>query len=151
MAWGALFGFWLLLVDTFDPPELLAGATAALIGVVAGVIACRELGVRIDPRELARLAPLPLRALRDTVTVTGALLEHLVGRRQTGTFRRRPLDQAPADPATAAGSRVLQVLATSFAPNQYVVDVDAAANTVTVHVLVSRGRRTRRRRGSASR
>jgi multisubunit Na+/H+ antiporter MnhE subunit len=149
-AWAALFGLWLLLVDTFDPPELLAGAAAALIGVAAGAIACRNLGVRIEPRELLRLAPLPLAAVRDTVTVTAALVEHLSGRRRTGTFRQLPLGDAPADAATAAGSRVLQVLATSFAPNRYVVDVDAAAHSVTVHVLVSSARRRRRRRESAS-
>jgi len=148
---AALFGLWLLLVDTFDTPELLAGAGAALIGAAAGAIACRDLGVRIEPRELVRLAPLPLTAVRDTLSVTAALVEHLAGHRRTGAFRELPLRDVPPAPDAAAGSRVLQVLATSFAPNTYVVDVDADAAILTVHVLVTRRRRARRRRVSGSR
>jgi len=144
-AWAALFGLWLLLVDTFDPPELLAGAVAALIGTAAGAIACHTLGVRIELRELVRLGPLPLVAVRDTLYVTAALVEHLMGRRRSGAFRQLPLRDLPSAPAAAAGSRVVQVLATSFAPSAYVVDVDTEAGILTVHVLVTRARRARRR------
>ncbi len=135
--WAVLLGLWLLLVDTLDPPELIAGAAAALIAALAGGLACHSSVVfrpsRVSPANAWRL---PLEVVRDTVVVLRATLLHLLRvRRLAGGF-----DVQPAGPeagsARASGRRAAALLRTSVAPNTVALGYDPRRGGIVVHHLV---------------
>jgi hypothetical protein len=135
--WAVLLGLWLLLVDTFDPPELMAGSAAALIAAVAGGLACRSSVVlrppRISPADAWRL---PLQVVHDTVVVLRATLLHVLGvRRLDGGFGVVPAGSEAGD-AGAAGRRAAALLRTSLAPNTVALGYDPRRGEIVVHHLV---------------
>jgi multisubunit Na+/H+ antiporter MnhE subunit len=135
--WVALFGLWVLLVGTKDELELLAGACAAVLGVVA-VEAVRSQGLlRFEFRKswlVSALKPLA-RVLPDYVIVLRVLVGALRRRGRTrGAFRAVPFD-AGGDTPLGAGRRAFVTAAGSIAPNALVVDVDRERNLLLVHEL----------------
>jgi hypothetical protein len=135
--WAVLLGLWLLLVDTFDPPELMAGSAAALIAAVAGGLACRSHLVlrpsRMSPADAWRL---PRQVAHDTVVVLHATLLHLLGiRRMDGGFGVLPAGSEAGD-AGAAGRRAAALLRTSLAPNTVALGYDPRRGEIVVHHLV---------------
>ncbi|MDB5066163.1 MAG: hypothetical protein JWM18_2597 [Chloroflexi bacterium] len=135
--WAVLLGLWLLLVDNFDPPELMAGSAAALIAAVSGGLACRSYVVlrpsRISPADAWRL---PLQVVHDTVVVLHATLLHVLGvRRLDGGFGVLPAGSEAGDPG-AAGRRAAVLLRTSLAPNTVALGYDPRRGEIVVHHLV---------------
>ena len=141
LGWLVLFGFWMLLVDTWEWPELAAGAGSAAIGLAATSWVARHERLAPGVPSLAvlravgwALARVPWEGGRVLTVVAG----QLVGRRsRPGQFRTVSLAH-DRDLDLAA-----RILTRSLAPNEFVVDTDPAQAHAVVHRLVrpSRPRR----------
>lgn len=136
--WVALAALWLILDDNVAFPELMTGAAAALIGAVAAEVVHSQnlVRIRVEPRWLRYLWRPLLRLLPDTVRVLGVLLGQLLLHRPArGRFRA--IRFRAGRPAGAADTtrRALAKAGSSFAPNAYVIGVDAEQDLMLVHQL----------------
>jgi multisubunit Na+/H+ antiporter MnhE subunit len=137
-SWVALAALWLVLDDTVAFPELMTGAVAALIGAVAAEVVHSQnlVRLRVEPRWLRYLWRPLLRLLPDTVRVLRVLLGQLVLRRPArGQFRAVRFQAARPAGADDTARRALAKAASSFAPNAYVIAVDAEHDLMLVHQL----------------
>ncbi len=136
--WPAVFlllcGAYLLFVGTVSTAEALAAIPAVLgelgIAVVHRKHATRALDVRAPWRRLA--VALPVALARDTVGVGAALLRALLTE-VNSKISVQPFEPG-GDDALSAGRRAAVILATSLAPNAYVVRVTDEA--LLMHQLV---------------
>ncbi|HET9110830.1 MAG TPA: hypothetical protein VFN78_08405 [Ktedonobacterales bacterium] len=141
--WCALFVVWLLLVDSFAPPELIAGVGAATLAlpIVFVVSAHVERRYRLRMRWLKELRQTPLGVLRDTLLVCRTLVLHLSGREpMRGAFRLVPFDVGAqgvttGDDVAANSWQAFATIATSVTPNTYVIGIDAERGVALVHQL----------------
>ena len=137
--WAVLMGGWLLLVETFAVPELVAGTIAAALAASVAE-AVRELGyVRFAPRlTWLRHAPrVAGQVLVDCGILFAALARRLIQRRDVrGVLLRIPVRYGD-DGARDAARRALLNFGVSITPNSYVVDLDAETSTVLIHQLVA--------------
>jgi multisubunit Na+/H+ antiporter MnhE subunit len=130
-------GLWLLLAGSVHPQELVA---ALLVGVAVAVVGVLVRSV-VDHRPVRLAAYLPtlgrqyLGALRDSWTLTLALLRRPVGRVPSGRVRSVPFEFGEPT-ADAVGRRVLATLGTSLQPNTYVLGFDRDRGVILVHELV---------------
>lgn len=152
--WLALFGVWMLLVDSFARPEVIAGLGAATLTLpVALVISARvERRYHLRLRWLRELRQTPFDVLRDTLIVGRALYRQLIGREaMRGELRLVPFSVPGAgansarDPAEANAWLALAVIGTSLTPNTYVIGIDAERGVALVHQLVPTEPRSLRR------
>jgi hypothetical protein len=138
MWWIVLIGLWMILVDTFQASQVVAGATAAAIGATAATAVERIGRLRFspDPHWARSLAGRPAAVVRDTVLLAGHLWAAGVrGRDRPGVFvalafpvgGNRPRDRARRAWAKAVGS---------IAPNTIVVGFDPDEHSALVHQLV---------------
>jgi multisubunit Na+/H+ antiporter MnhE subunit len=129
--WLVLFGVWVALVGTKAWLELVAGACAALIGVVAIEVVTAQglLSFRFRLRWLREAGQPLARIVPDFVLLTLALVRR---RRDAGAFRAVPFD-AGGDTPLGAGRRAFVTVAGSLAPNTLVVDVDLERKLLLVH------------------
>jgi multisubunit Na+/H+ antiporter MnhE subunit len=136
LGFGLLYGLWVLLVEDYDLPELLAGIAAALIALICADLAIdHELGLHAAGRGTTPWPPL-LRMVRDSFLVLGAaLLAGLRLRPLRSGFRSMPADSRGNEPGDAA-RRALLIARQSFAPNTCVVGFDDTERTMVVHQLV---------------
>lgn len=136
--WVCLLVIWMLLVDTFDPEELLVGAVAAAIAATLAITMHRRGFVRFWPRA-AWLRQTP--ALAWSVVVDCALLGQALWRtavarqRVEGISIRVPFHHGGDDGRDVA-RRALVNFAVSLTPNSYVIDIDPDADSLLVHRLV---------------
>lgn len=136
--WMVLFGVWLVLVDSLAHPEVGAAPLAALIALLAvyGIARSSRMLFHLRVRELQALGTVPAGIVRDTCRLAVALWRHLVLReRARGRFRVVPFT-SPTGEAEATAWRAFATIATSVAPNTYVIGIDRERNTVLVHQLV---------------
>lgn len=143
MAWVcvavALFGLWMLLVDTRESSQLIAGAVVA--GVAAGgseVVRRRRIArVRLRARRLLGLWRPLVSVPRDLVRLARALAPALRpgSPPPRGRFRALAFDAGEEDPEDR-GREALAELAGSFSPNTYVVGLDPQRRVLLVHQLV---------------
>jgi hypothetical protein len=136
--WPAVFlilcGAYLLFVGSVSTSEALAAILAVVAGLCIAILhhqnATRALDVRAPWRRLAFAVPVAL--VRDTIGVGGALLRALF----SGVNSK--ISVQPFDPGGAngrdAGRRAAVILATSLAPNAYVIRVTQDA--LLMHQLV---------------
>jgi hypothetical protein len=131
-------GFYLLLIDTTDLPELYAGAVTALLCAIA-FEAGREQGFA----EAAPSVRLLLRARRALVRVPGdvvrvsalALRQLLDPRSPRGTLRAVPFRHGPGEDRRETARRALAEGAGSLAPNTIVIGIDPERNLILAHQL----------------
>ena len=132
--WVASAALYLLLVDTVVLPELVTGAVIAAIGASGATLVRSERRVVMRPRAswlVALWRPLASYP-RDLWTLTLAL-----ARREAARGRLYALPFARGtDDARSAARRVLGPTAGSFAPNTFVVGLDAERGLLLVHQLV---------------
>jgi multisubunit Na+/H+ antiporter MnhE subunit len=136
--WIALAALWLALDDTVALPELIAGAVAAILGTIAAEVVHGQNLVRVRVRlRWLRHAWRPVAQLfPDTVRVMAVLFRQLVRRRPPrGEFRAVRFRAGYANGAHDTTRRALATAAGSFAPNSYVVGVDAERDLLLVHQL----------------
>lgn len=143
LAWAGvalvLFGVWMLLVDTRESSQLIAGAVVAALAAAGSEVVRRQNIARVRlrarwllglwrplasvPRDLARLTKAAALALRPG------------SRPPRGRFRALPFDAGDEDPEDR-GREALAELAGSFSPNTYVVGLDPERRVLLVHQLV---------------
>lgn len=140
-SWMALYGLWLLYVDTLAPSELIAGIPAAALAALAlGVLRRRALiPLRPRARWFARSWRLPGKVVADFGLVMWALVRRLSGQDVRGRFRAFPFS-ARGDDDESVARRVLATAVASLAPNAYVVGFDRRLNRMLVHELVRKTR-----------
>jgi multisubunit Na+/H+ antiporter MnhE subunit len=151
--WTLMMSLWVMIDDSLQFDELLAGAGAAAIAAVAAEFAAYQASVwyRVRPewRLAAEMLRLPAEVARDTLTVFGALVRMLVtGRAPEGGYAELPAGGPPGEkgaPARDKGAppgeagRVLLTGVRSFAPNTFVLGIDDERRVLVVHRLVAPG------------
>lgn len=136
--WVLLMSFWIILVDSLELDELLAGAGAAALGATLAELVSHQSGLRLRLRIewLTPLLGLPAQVVRDTWTVFAALCRRLArGEEPHSGFRAVPV-QASGDSDEDRSRRVLLVWRRSVAPNCFALGVDPDRNVMVVHQLV---------------
>jgi hypothetical protein len=141
LALGA--GFYMVLIDTVDPPELYAGLGAVLLAGVAYEAARRQkvAEARVSLRWLRRgwrvIASIP----RQIAWVSWQALAQLVAPREArGSLRAVPF-RAGGDGSGDAGRRALAEGLGSLAPNTIVIGIDGERDLLLVHQLHRTGGR----------
>jgi multisubunit Na+/H+ antiporter MnhE subunit len=137
-------GFYLLLIDTTQQPELYAGAGATLLAAIAFEVS-REQGLveaALPVRGLIRAWRLLARLPPEISVVSREAVAQLLAPRRAarGTFRAVSFD-AGGDDARDAGRRALAEALGSLTPNTIVVGVDPDTHLILVHQLRRRGGR----------
>ena len=143
--WIVLAALWLVLDDNVSLPELITGAVAAMLGATAAELVHSQnlVRVRVRRRWLTHAWRPILRLLPDTARVMGVLLRQLVLRRPArGSFRAVRFRHGYEKGAYDTTRRALAKAAGSFAPNGYVVGVDAERELLLVHQLEPTGGQT---------
>lgn len=144
--WTLMMSLWVMIDDSLQFDELLAGAGAAAIAAVAAEFTAYQASVRYRVRPGWRLAAeilrLPAEVARDTLTVFGALARTLVtGRAPEGGYAELPAGGPPGEKGAPPGEagRVLLTGVRSFAPNTFVLGIDDERGVLVVHRLVAPG------------
>ena len=138
VAWLSLFWLWLLLAGEWNRQEWVSAAAAAAVAATVGEYARAkaDVRVRVPLPWVGKAATVPLMVLVDFGIVAWALLASAPRRRVVrGTFRTRSFPAGGDDPA-GVGVRAWVMLAATYSPNAYVVDIDEAKDTVLIHDLV---------------
>lgn len=136
--WLALFAIWMLLVDSLARPEVIAGFGAAFLALpVALLVSARvERRFQMRARWLRELRSAPFFVLRDSLLVLRALCLHVIGREtMRGEFRLVPWSPAEGDDVEANSWQAFAVIATSIAPNTYIIGVDPERGVALAHQL----------------
>jgi multisubunit Na+/H+ antiporter MnhE subunit len=138
--WAALLIGWLLLVDTFDPDELVVGAVGAFLAAAVAVAVHRRGYIRFWPRAawLAHVPSLAWSVLVDCWLLAGALWRKVALRRPVqGSTLRVPFHYG-GDNGRDGARRALVNVSVSLTPNTFVIDIDPEADSLLVHQLVPR-------------
>jgi multisubunit Na+/H+ antiporter MnhE subunit len=139
--WILLMALWVMLDDSLDTDELLAGAGAAAIAALAAELATYQAATRFRLRIswLARALRLPGQVAGDMVTVYAALWRRLVrGEQPDSAFVTEPVRPGD-DSAAGVTRRVLLIGARSLAPNAFALGIDRDRGVMILHQLVVKG------------
>lgn len=137
--WALLMAFWVLLDDSIQTAELLAGAAVAAMGAFLAELvqyqAATHFRMRIE--WVGPALSLPLQVAKDTVVVFRALWDQLAhGRQPPSGFRELPVRYGDDSPEGMT-RRVLLVGGKSVAPNTFVLGLDDERGVMVVHQLVA--------------
>jgi hypothetical protein len=142
--WLALWGIYLVLVGKVSPAELIFGLLAALISAIAAEM-MRQQGAfhfSFKRNSIGHLTRLPWQALADSALVLASDCRRLFESQDSGRFLE--IEFNPGDhSAISAMRRALVTAAVSFAPNSFVVLLDAKRGRLLVHQLVPAPERPR--------
>jgi multisubunit Na+/H+ antiporter MnhE subunit len=141
--WAVLAGFWLVLADKSEFPELCAAVVAGAVGAAAAVAARAEQDVVARPRarRVARLIRPVKRVPHDLWLLLRALAQAAAGHAPAGERYEVPFDTA--DDARGAARQVLAAIGGTLPPNTVVAGFDDERRTMVVHRLVAGGDRER--------
>lgn len=137
--WVLMMSFWVMLDDSINTDELLAGAGAAALAASLAELVTYQAGARFRMRVewLVPALRLPGQLARDTVTVYAALWRRLArGEQPPSAFVEIPArfgDDSPED----VTRRTLLIGGTSVAPNTFVLGMDKDRDVMVVHRLVA--------------
>lgn len=135
--WVLMMGLWVMVDDSIQFDELLAGAGAAAIAALGAELATYQASVRLRVRPGRPLAAaalkLPAQLARDTAAVFAVLARTLAsgGRPPSGEYAEVPVDVPPGE-----AGRVLLTGLRSFTPNTFVLGVDDERGVMVVHHLL---------------
>jgi multisubunit Na+/H+ antiporter MnhE subunit len=136
--WVLLMSFWVILDNSIEPDELLAGAGAATLGAFLAEVAFYQAGTRFRMR-IGWAVPalsLPGQVVSDTAIVFAALWRRLVRGEQPPSGFRQVAVRYGSDTAEGETRRVLLIGGKSVAPNSFVVGLDAQREVMIIHQLV---------------
>ena len=134
--WALLMALWIIVDDSVNADELLAGAGAAALAALLAVLAGHQAAASGMPAGwLGEVVRLPADVVRDTWTVFGALARTLVRRQAPASaFKQLPVADG-ADTPTGTLRRAFVIGVRSFAPNTFALGIDAERNALVVHQL----------------
>ncbi|MGH3258011.1 MAG: Na+/H+ antiporter subunit E [Streptosporangiaceae bacterium] len=137
--WVLMMALWVMLDDSVNTDELLAGAgAAALAAFLAEVVTYQAASrFRMRIRWIVPALRLPGQVARDTVTVYAALWRRLAhGEQPPSAFLELPARFGDDSPEGVT-RRTLLVGGTSLAPNTFVLGLDREREVMVVHRLVA--------------
>lgn len=155
MAWAAvaavLFAVWMLLVDTRETPQLIAGAVAAAIAAAGSELVRRQRAAKVRLRAswLARLPRAGAAVPRDLARLTVAAVRAALPGAPAPAGRLRALEFGPGQVDEDAkpedvGRHGLALIAGSFSPNTIVIGVEGERRALLAHQLVPDEKQPRR-------
>lgn len=130
--------FWVILDDSINTDELLAGAGAAAIGAFFAELAAYQASsqVRLRIEWLVPALRLPWKLLRDTGVIFLALVRRLAkGEVPASGFVEEHVRFGPDGPEGKT-RRALLIGGLSVAPNRFVLGLDRRTGVMVVHELV---------------
>ncbi|MBV9093659.1 MAG: Na+/H+ antiporter subunit E [Streptosporangiaceae bacterium] len=142
--WVLMMSLWVMLDDSIDTDELLAGAGVAALAALFAEMVSYQAATRFRMR-IEWLVPalrLPGEVVRDTMVVYRALWRRLArGEQPPSAFVELPVPFGDDSPEGVT-RRALLVGGTSVAPNTFVLGIDQDADVMVVHRLVAKEGRT---------
>lgn len=142
--WVLMMSFWVMIDDSVETDELLAGAGAAALAAVFAELVTYQAATRFRMR-IGWLGPalrLPGQVVGDTVIVYRALWRRLAhGEQPPSAFLELPA-RFGDDTPEGVTRRTLLVGGTSLAPNTFVLGLDRERDVMVVHRLVAGSRGT---------
>jgi multisubunit Na+/H+ antiporter MnhE subunit len=140
LEYAFLFGLWMLFVSMSKPQEMVAGAMAALIAVVADAT-IKSIGfAKFKPR--SEWLPLIFweawYALNGTWAILVALFKHIAGEKSEAEFVSVPV-QAGGDDAENWARRTLMTAYLTIPPNFIVLGIDVQQQRMLVHQVSPTG------------
>jgi multisubunit Na+/H+ antiporter MnhE subunit len=138
--WVLMMSFWVMIDDSINTDELLAGAGAATLAAFLAELVTYQAAARFRMR-IEWVVPalrLPGQVVQDLVTVYAALWRRLVhGEQPPSAFLELPARFGDDSPEGVT-RRVLLIGGQSVAPNMFVLGMDKDLDVMVVHRLVSR-------------
>lgn len=142
--WVLMMSFWVMIDDSVETDELLAGAGAAALAAVFAELVTYQAATRFRMR-IGWLGPalrLPGQVVGDTIIVYRALWRRLAhGEQPPSAFLELPA-RFGDDTPEGVTRRTLLVGGTSLAPNTFVLGLDRERDVMVVHRLVAGSRGT---------
>lgn len=142
--WVLMMSFWVMIDDSVETDELLAGAGAAALAAVFAELVTYQAATRFRMRTgwLGPALRLPGQVVGDTVIVYRALWRRLAhGEQPPSAFLELPA-RFGDDTPEGVTRRTLLVGGTSLAPNTFVLGLDRERDVMVVHRLVAGSRGT---------
>lgn len=135
LQWAVLMPLWLFFVFQFSVSEMLAGAAASALTVVALHSVFRSAPLCFEPRPgwLAQGWRLPGMIATDLLILMETLFRRVLQKQDRSLFMLGRFHTRPDCPGAA--QRALAVLFVSTAPNSVVISVDAVNSTMVIHQL----------------
>lgn len=136
LQWVGFTLLWLLFVFQLNVSELVVGASASALTVLAIQTAFRSEPLCFQPRLrwLAQVWRLPVLIVKDSWVLLKALARHLGRKSSRAGFQLGKFD-APGDDCRASAQRALAVLFLTIPPNSVVLDIDRNRAEMLFHVL----------------
>jgi multisubunit Na+/H+ antiporter MnhE subunit len=135
--WIAGMSFWVMLDDSTQLDETLAGAGAAALAALVAEVATYQAGARLKIRAewFVPALQLPGQVAGDVITVFGALWRKLArGEQPHSAFVEIPVRYGD-DTIEGVTRRVLMIGGRSLAPNTFVLGIDKDLGAMVVHQL----------------
>jgi multisubunit Na+/H+ antiporter MnhE subunit len=142
--WVLMMSFWVMIDDSVETDELLAGAGAAALAAVFAELVTYQAATRFRMRTgwLGPALRLPGQVVGDTIIVYRALWRRLAhGEQPPSAFLELPA-RFGDDTPEGVTRRTLLVGGTSLAPNTFVLGLDRERDVMVVHRLVAGSRGT---------
>lgn len=137
--WVLMMSLWVMLDDSVNTDELLAGAGAAALAAFFAELVSYQAASRFRMR-IEWVVPalrLPGQVARDMVTVYAALWRRLIhGEQPPSAFVELPARFGDDSPEGVT-RRTLLIGGTSVAPNTFVLGIDQERDVMLVHRLVA--------------
>jgi multisubunit Na+/H+ antiporter MnhE subunit len=136
--WVLMMSLWIIVDDSLATDELIAGAAAAALAATLAELAGYQADIRLRMR-IEWLGPalrLPGQLAAETWIVFAALWRQLArGQQPSSGFREMPVRYG-GQSMEARTRRALLAAGKSFAPNTFVLGLDAERDVMVVHQLV---------------
>jgi multisubunit Na+/H+ antiporter MnhE subunit len=135
--WIVLMSFWVMIDDSIQFDEMLAGAGAAALAALVAETATYQAAVHLKIRAewLVPALRLPGQVAGDVITVFGALWRKLAhGEQPHSAFAEIPVRYGD-DTIEGVTRRVLMIGGHSIAPNTFVLGIDKDRDAMVVHQL----------------
>lgn len=134
--WAGFTALWFLFVFQVSTSELLVGAAAAALTVLALQAAFRSQPLCFAPRFrwLLQVFRLPGLIAKDLWVLLKAMARHITRKPSLAAFQLTPF-RASGDDPQASAQRTLALLFFSIPPNSIVLDVNGDRHDLLFHVM----------------
>jgi multisubunit Na+/H+ antiporter MnhE subunit len=136
LQWTALVLLWFLFVFQFSVSELLVGAAASALAVLAVQVTLRAVPLCFEPklRWVAQALRLPGMIAEDLWILLKEMVRRILHRRSRSMLAVLPF-AGSADNCRGSAQRVLALVFVSTSPNSVVLDIDSTTGDMLIHRL----------------